>query len=406
MSTKKLDEEDRVLFANRLVDDATLERKHGMVYLYAARGVLDTDKLVEQHNITVTTNEGVSKVLDFLKSLGYESFHVDGMTALDKEEDDDDDIYAVSKKGRDYYKFYKQPNSYCFVGFYRRPKKDGQEESSVHVSLGFAGSNEDIKEDISKAHAFCKSIKKDPLKTGEIYTIATSGEGYYFSKMGEEGEEYIKTNYTEEHNEVRSYILEQLRTKKPNGRLNIFFGPPGTGKTHFIKSLLGHVESSIFVYIPPHLVPQISNPAFITAVIEYRNNYPNKKIIFVLEDADQVLATRMSDNICDINGLLNLTDGFLASSFDIRIIATTNSKAEDIDSAIIRPGRLCTKLNFGPLNKEQSEVCFANLTEGKSLQEVSNKNQHTLAEIYALVAESKVPAVSIVSDRNKKSFGF
>jgi SpoVK/Ycf46/Vps4 family AAA+-type ATPase len=392
-------------FAHREIDHQALEKHNGLVFLYAHSGALGTDELICQQKIFAATHESPENILGFVESLGYRKFHSGGSSCFDDEQEEHEyDFLGSKKKESTSYKLFKSPNSYCFITINQIPRKNEEVKTTFEILISIAGTNADISQDIEKIGIFAKKIKKEKIKIGEIYTITMTNNSFYFSKLGAEGEEYIKTNYSPEHTEIREYILEQLRSKQPNGRLNIFFGPPGTGKTHFIKSLLGQVESSIFVYVPPHLVPEISNPSLVSAIIDYRTENPNKKIIFVLEDADQVLATRMADNISDINGLLNLTDGFLASSFDIRIIATTNSKAQDMDEAIMRPGRLCTKLNFGPLTREQAEVCFKNLVKDQPF--AGDKKEYTLAEIYSLAAESKVPSLSAVSEKSKKSFGF
>lgn len=384
----------------------TLSNCYGFVYVYAHEGAKGTNDLIVQRTISVETNSDVNDIEAFLCSLGYETFHYKKDINFDEKEQTIN--YYVDDEGVAIIRMHKSPNSFCFFNIYCPPKKDEDVDdntASLKLALHIAGSSPDILQDIEKIVSFLEKIKFIPKKIGEIYTIGSNSNGLYFSKMGSEGEDYIKSNYSADHASAREYILQQLRAKKPNGRLNVFFGPPGTGKTHFIKSLLGHVDSSIFVYVPPHLVPQISNPSFVTAIIERREAYPNEKIIFVLEDADQVLATRMADNMSDINGLLNLTDGFLASSFDIRIIATTNSKAEDIDPAILRPGRLCAKLNFSHLNREEAENCYRNLTNGKELSEVSSKQEMTLAEIYSLAVEVNTPGI-LSNSKKTKSFGF
>lgn len=385
---------------------STLSNSYGFVYVYAHEGAKGTNDLIVQRTISIETNNDINEIETFLYSLGYETFHYKKEINLNDKEQTI--AYYSDDEGDVVIRMHKSPNSFCFLNVYYPPKKDediNSNTASIRLQLNIAGSSPDIVQDIEKIVVFLGNIKFIPKKIGEIYTIVSNSDGLYFSRMGSEGEDYIKSNYSADHASAREYILEQLRAKKPNGRLNVFFGPPGTGKTHFIKSLLGHVDSSIFVYVPPHLIPQISDPSFVTAIIQRRESYPNEKIIFVLEDADQVLATRMVDNISDINGLLNLTDGFLASSFDIRIIATTNSKAEDIDPAILRPGRLCAKLNFSYLNREDAENCYRNLTNGKELSEVSSKQEMTLAEIYSLALEVNAPSI-LSNSKKTKSFGF
>ena len=259
--------------------------------------------------------------------------------------------------------------------------------------------------DNSKIELVARYLEKHfvpKVEKGSIYSLAQNGSQLYFQEIGEQKEEFVKTNYSEEVCELRDYMIEELNKEKPNGRLNILLGPPGLGKTMFIKSLITEVAESIFVYIPPHMIPSISGPNIIGAITSYKNYNRDKKIVFVLEDADQVLAKRMGDNIADINGLLNLSDGFLASCFDIRIIATSNTKKNEIDDAIMRPGRLCTMLEFEPFTKEQAQKCLLNIAP-KQKFELEDKETYSLAEIYQHVANARVMARKV---KPKKSLGF
>jgi len=394
---------------HRPIHGNIIARNYGASYAYASTELIGTSEPIESISLNFVTEKPLTEVSDFLSSLGFNKIHAATELDLTAKADEDEQIvslrYLEQDSASNRIRFFKAPNSFCFMNIYNGPKTKHSTKKTLQLSIDLSASGPSVILDQEAIVAFAKESQQKPIAVGEIHTIASSNDGFYFRKMGHEGEEYIVSNYSEEHALARNYILEQLSSPNPNGRLSILFGPPGTGKTHFIKSLLGHVPSSIFVYIPPHLVPDISNPGFVSAIMDQRASYPDKKIILVIEDADQVLATRMADNISDINGLLNLTDGFLSSSFDIRIIATTNSKIQDLDAAILRPGRLCVKLNFGSLTQDLATKCFAELTSGGSLRDISNKPEYTLAEVYELAAQTKAPAVSVLGN-HKKSFGF
>lgn len=394
---------------HRPIHGNVIARNYGVAYAYAATELIGTSEPIESISLNFVTEKSLTDVSDFLSSLGFNKLHVAtdlDLTVKPDEEDDPPDFrYFDRSEGSNRLRMFKAPNSFCFINIYNSPKTKHCPKKTLQFAVDLVASGPSAILDQEAIVAFAKESQQKRIAVGEIHTIASSNDGFYFRKMGHEGEEYIASNYSEEHTLARNYILDQLSSPNPNGRLSILFGPPGTGKTHFIKSLLGHVPSSIFVYIPPHLVPDISNPGFVSAIMDQRASHPDKKIILVIEDADQVLSTRMADNMSDINGLLNLTDGFLASSFDIRIIATTNSKVQDLDAAIMRPGRLCVKMNFGLLTQEQAAKCFDGLTSGGRLCDISNKPEYTLAEVYELAAQTHAPAVSVLGNK-KKSFGF
>lgn len=287
--------------------------------------------------------------------------------------------------------FFADPFFYCIL----TPR---DQYGVVGMQMYAVGDNSKIE----KVSRYLEKHFVPKVEKGSIYSLAQNGSQLYFQEIGEQKEEFVKSNYSEEICDLRDYMLEELNKEKPNGRLNILLGPPGLGKTMFIKSLITEVHDSIFVYIPPHMIPSISGPNIIGAITSYKNYNRDKKIVFVLEDADQVLAKRMGDNIADINGLLNLSDGFLASCFDIRIIATSNTKKNEIDDAIMRPGRLCAMLEFEPLNKQKAIECLQNIAP-KQKFELEDKDAYSLAEIYQHVANTHVMARKT---KPKKALGF
>jgi SpoVK/Ycf46/Vps4 family AAA+-type ATPase len=73
-----------------------------------------------------------------------------------------------------------------------------------------------------------------------------------------------------------------------------------------------------------------------------------KPTILILEDADDALIAR-DQNLgakASLAAMLNLSDGILGAVLDLRIIATTNQKIENVDNAILRPGRLLERMGL------------------------------------------------------------
>ena len=83
-----------------------------------------------------------------------------------------------------------------------------------------------------------------------------------------------------------------------------------------------------------------------------------------------------------ISAILNTSDGILGSTLDLRIVATTNAKKVDFDSAILRPGRLCTHIEVDKISTEQAHKIFLRETS-KDIKEVEmeiKSDPHMLAK--------------------------
>ena len=169
----------------------------------------------------------------------------------------------------------------------------------------------------------------------------------------------------------------KLRVK--NHGLSIFEGAPGTGKTYYLRHLMGVLkESHRFYFIPTSTMGVLSKPEFIGFWADERRAHSNHKFVVVLEDSDTALMTRGADNREQVSAILNLSDGMLADFLRLQIICTINCSANDIDQALLRPGRLLCHRVFEKL--DHAQACRLAESLGRKLPVVRD---YSLAEIFA-----------------------
>ena len=189
--------------------------------------------------------------------------------------------------------------------------------------------------------------------------------------------ESLKLHYGVGSEEWHRDFVEKLNNKA-NG-LSIFEGRPGTGKTCYLRHLMGVLkESHRFYFIPSSTMGVLSKPEFIGFWGEQRRNHANRKFVVILEDSDAALMTRASDNREQVSAILNLSDGMLADFLHLQIICTINCSAADIDPALLRPGRLLCHRVFGRLDYAQAARLAEHL--GRKLPVASD---YSLAEVFA-----------------------
>jgi len=122
----------------------------------------------------------------------------------------------------------------------------------------------------------------------------------------------------------------------------------------------------------------LSNAEFISFWAEQRQRYSDRQFVVVMEDSDAALMTRGSDNRELVDTILNLTDGLLADFLRLQVICTINCAANDIDPALLRPGRLLCHRVFGRLNYTEALRLAESL--GRKLPVAGD---YSLAEIFA-----------------------
>jgi len=220
---------------------------------------------------------------------------------------------------------------------------------------------------------------------GRVHVMVTTQDGPEFRSMGVGAEALIRENYTEEVLKGYDRVVKDLTSKNPSGRVAILDGKPGTGKTYLIRGLLNEVKDVLFVIVQASMVADLAKPGTIPALVALHQDRGEKPIVFIIEDADEVLAPRAADNMESISAVLNLGDGILGKLLDIKIVATTNAHRQELDEAIMRPGRLSASITVGPLDLDKACEVYKRLT-GKD--EGGPKGKATLAEIYQMARET------------------
>lgn len=131
-----------------------------------------------------------------------------------------------------------------------------------------------------------------------------------------------------------------------NSRENILLliGPPGTGKTTFIRGLIKHSKATVSLSYDEKALNMDS--LFINFFEDTTSN------ILLIEDADTHVKSRESGNEL-MKRFLNVADG-ISSDVNKKIVFSTNlPNIKDIDSALIRPGRCFDVLQFRKLEIEE-----------------------------------------------------
>ena len=192
---------------------------------------------------------------------------------------------------------------------------------------------------------------------------------------------------------VSDTIVETIKSKDKTG-LMIFHGEPGTGKTSYIKWLSGQTHRR-FIYIPSYMVRSITDPSFMSLFLRLKDT------VFVIEDAEESLGPRVQGGNSIVSTLLNLTDGILANALNCQFICTFNTEIENIDSALLRPGRLLVRHEFKALDVEDVTTYLTHNGYDGDMPEESR----TLAQLSKINDEILDNSESPVS-ANPIGFGF
>lgn len=200
----------------------------------------------------------------------------------------------------------------------------------------------------------------------------------------------LDVTYGSGFTEISNQILSTVKDITKTGLL-IFHGTAGTGKTTCIKWLSGQTHRK-FIYIPSYMVNAITEPSFMELFLRLQDT------VFVIEDAEESLRHRVSGGSSVVSTLLNLTDGILADTLNCQFICTFNTELENIDPALLRPGRLLVRHEFDRLTIEESKLYLATsnvfnfeVDREMTLAELSNVTNKTISNVEGCSRNEKTP---------------
>jgi len=179
--------------------------------------------------------------------------------------------------------------------------------------------------------------------------------------------------YEDDFKAIDYEIQKRLNKKKDKG-IVLLHGLPGTGKTTYLRYLIGKVKKRV-LFLSPTIAENLMNPEFIDLLID------NPDTVVVIEDAENILMDRRTNNNSAVSNLLNISDGLLADFLNVQLICTFNSSLTLVDSALLRKGRLIAKYEFGKLGIPKAQQLSNHLgfdtiiNRPMTVAEVSNQNQ-------------------------------
>lgn len=162
-------------------------------------------------------------------------------------------------------------------------------------------------------------------------------------------------------NKIKNDIIEDIETFLteedvyslygiPYKKTYLLEGLPGTGKTSLIFAIASMLKMNIAIIT---FGPDVDDAVFMKAI-----SYLPKNSILLMEDVDAIFNGRTSQIHSPItfSALLNTLDG-VARRHNLITFITTNH-IENLDSALLRPGRIDKIINFTYASKTQIEEMF------------------------------------------------
>jgi len=198
-------------------------------------------------------------------------------------------------------------------------------------------------------------------------------------------------------------LYSQLGIDPPRGVL--MWGPPGTGKTMMAKAVAHHTTATFIRVVGSEFVQKYlgEGPRMVRDV--FRLARENAPAIIFIDEVDAIATKRFdAQHGADrevqriLLELLNQMDGF-DQTVNVKVIMATN-RADTLDPAMLRPGRLDRKIEFPLPDRRQKRLIFQVCTQQMNLSDEIDLEQYVQrpeklshAEISAICQEAGLHAV-------------
>jgi hypothetical protein len=174
------------------------------------------------------------------------------------------------------------------------------------------------------------------------------------------------------------------------GRLLLWHGEPGTGKTYALRALGWEWRSWCdFHYITDPEAFFGSSPTYMLDVLlndESDEDDAERWRLLILEDTGELLAADAKERTGQgLSRLLNVVDGMIGQGLRVLVLVTTNETLRSLHPAVSRPGRCASQIEFTGFTADEAADWLAR--RGADVESRAG----TLATLYALESGVQPP---------------
>ncbi len=275
---------------------------------------------------------------------------------------------------------YLYPNGNIVLSYFLKSSEEGH----VRMELYTISENQDLLkkvDNIRKALDIITSNKDDSVISTNVYWKTTHGFGSVLSNIICPHWDEIENNYIPDVKKSVKGLIETIKKEDEyNGRLILWYGEPGTGKTWAIRSLIRELKNR---YVPIIIT---DSDVFCEMTSYYYDVIQEftKPCLFIMEDsAESILTETRTFHGNRISKLLNLTDGLMAQGRNDLFLISFNEDIKEIDPAFVRYGRCLNVTEFLPFDRGQAEDWLKE--KGVNFENISKKKL-TLADLYGILS--------------------
>jgi hypothetical protein len=157
--------------------------------------------------------------------------------------------------------------------------------------------------------------------------------------------------------------VERLIARPPleSGRLLLWHGPPGTGKTHVVRTLGWEWREWCDLHYVTDPEEFFGSAQYMLEVLVDEDAEDDDRWrLLVLEDTGELLSADAKERTGQgLSRFLNVVDGIVGQGLRVLVLVTTNEQLRHLHPAVSRPGRCASAIEFEPFPGAEAAAWLA-----------------------------------------------